>query len=202
MRDASLKAPPGMDGIVIDVRVFSRKERDEALRKREKKQVEQFRKAEKRRMKILTDKRDERLREMLKDEIASEFYDVDGSLLVKAGKKLSSRLLERIDFTSVDFTKDVVKDRELGSRTKKLGADRRGCPGGGPQVLREGDREAFARRRAAAGSGQAGQGLHRQEAETLGGRQDRRHGTATRVWWPGSFPRRTCRICPTGRRWR
>ncbi|HVP56669.1 MAG TPA: DNA-directed RNA polymerase subunit beta [bacterium] len=120
VRDASLKAPPGMDGIVIDVRVFSRKERDESLRKREKKQVEQFRKAEKRRIKILADKRDERLREMLKDAIASEFHHVDGSLLVKAGKKLSSRLLERIEFSDVDFTKEIVKDRDLASRTKKL----------------------------------------------------------------------------------
>ncbi len=120
VRDASLKAPPGMDGIVIDVRVFSRKERDESLKKREKKQVEQFRKAEKRRMKGLTDKRDERLREMLKDEIANEFYHVDGSLLVKAGKKLSSRLLDRIDFSNLDFAKDIVKDRELSARARKL----------------------------------------------------------------------------------
>jgi DNA-directed RNA polymerase subunit beta len=120
VRDASLKAPPGMDGIVIDVRLFSRKERDESLRKREKKQVEQFRKTEKRRIKVLTDKRDERLREMLRDEIASEFYDADGKMTVKAGKKLSSRLLDRIDFSTIDFSRDIVKDRDLGSKAKKL----------------------------------------------------------------------------------
>jgi DNA-directed RNA polymerase subunit beta len=120
VRDASLKAPPGMDGIVIDVRMFSRRERDEGLRKREKKQVEQFRKNEKRRIKGLTDKRDERLREMLRDETASEFCDLEGKMLVKAGKKLSSRLLDRIEFSAVDFSKDVVKDRDLASRARKL----------------------------------------------------------------------------------
>ena len=33
VRDASLKAPPGMDGIVIDIKVFSRREKDETTRK-------------------------------------------------------------------------------------------------------------------------------------------------------------------------
>ena len=33
VRDASLKAPPGMEGIVIDIKVFSRREKDEAARK-------------------------------------------------------------------------------------------------------------------------------------------------------------------------
>ena len=32
VRDASLKAPPGMDGIVIDIKVFSRREKDEGTK--------------------------------------------------------------------------------------------------------------------------------------------------------------------------
>jgi len=36
VRDASLKAPPGMDGIVIDIKVFSRREKDEARRCRKR----------------------------------------------------------------------------------------------------------------------------------------------------------------------
>ena len=34
VRDASLKAPPGMDGVVMDRKVFSRKERDEKQKKK------------------------------------------------------------------------------------------------------------------------------------------------------------------------
>jgi len=40
VRDASLKAPPGMDGIVIDIKVFSRREKDEGTKVQEKKKIE------------------------------------------------------------------------------------------------------------------------------------------------------------------
>jgi DNA-directed RNA polymerase subunit beta len=120
VRDASLKAPPGMDGIVIDVRVFSRKERDEAVRKREKKQIEQLRKAEKKQIKKLVSMRDERIREMLVDEIAGDVVNRDGEPLIKAGRKLSNRLLGKIDFSEVDFSRDLVKDRERSLRARKL----------------------------------------------------------------------------------
>jgi DNA-directed RNA polymerase subunit beta len=120
VRDASLKAPPGMDGIVIDVRVFSRKERDEAVRKREKKEIEQMRKSEKRQIKQLVSKRDERLREMLVDEIAADVVDSEGSVLVKSGKKLTTRTLNKLDLSAVDFSKDVVKDRDTSSRVRRL----------------------------------------------------------------------------------
>jgi DNA-directed RNA polymerase subunit beta len=120
VRDASLKAPPGMDGIVIDVRVFSRKERDEAVRKREKKQIEQLRKDEKRQIKQLMHKRDERLREMLSDEIAAYVLDLEGGTVVKSGKKLTTRTLNKLDLATVDFMKDIVKDRDTSSRVRRL----------------------------------------------------------------------------------
>ncbi|MFH1314116.1 MAG: DNA-directed RNA polymerase subunit beta [Candidatus Eisenbacteria bacterium] len=120
VRDASLKAPPGMDGIVIDVRVFSRKERDEAIRKREKKEVEELRKTEKRQIKRLLAKRDERVREMLVDEIANEVLNHEGETLVKPGKKITTRLLSKLDLSDVDFTKDTTKDRSTCSRVRRL----------------------------------------------------------------------------------
>jgi DNA-directed RNA polymerase subunit beta len=120
VRDASLKAPPGMDGIVIDVKVFARKERDETVRKRDKKQIEQLRKDCKRQIKKLTDRRDERLKEMLVDEMAGEFLDHEGGVLFKAGRKLTSRALDKTDLSSVDFDRDIVKDRGVANRTRRL----------------------------------------------------------------------------------
>ena len=43
VRDASLKAPPGMRGVVIKTRVFSRKERTEEAKKQEKSEIEAVR---------------------------------------------------------------------------------------------------------------------------------------------------------------
>ena len=44
VRDASLKAPPGMKGIIIDTKVFSRKERTEEAKKYEKANVARIQK--------------------------------------------------------------------------------------------------------------------------------------------------------------
>jgi DNA-directed RNA polymerase subunit beta len=120
VRDASLKAPPGMDGIVIDVRVFSRKERDEAVRKREKKQIEQLRKAERKQVKGLLAKRDERLKEMLAGQMVNEIVNLAGEVLVKAGKKLGTRTLNKLDYSEIDFGKDVVKSREISGKARGL----------------------------------------------------------------------------------
>ncbi|MGQ9603433.1 MAG: DNA-directed RNA polymerase subunit beta [bacterium] len=120
VRDASLKAPPGMDGIVIDVRVFSRKERDETVRKRERKQIEQIQKNEKKQIRLLMDKRNERLREMLTDEIADEIVDLDGNVVVKPGRKLTTAVLEKMDFSTLDYTRSLVKNPDLCRRMRKL----------------------------------------------------------------------------------
>ena len=120
VRDASLKAPPGMDGIVIDVRLFSRKERDETIRKREKKEIEELKKALAKQVKQLTSKRDERLLEMLNGEIATEIVDHEGEVVVKAGKKLSTRTLSKLDFSAIDFSGSIVKDRDTSSKVKRL----------------------------------------------------------------------------------
>ena len=42
VRDASLKAPPGMEGVVIDRKVFSRKERSESSRRKEKSLIAEY----------------------------------------------------------------------------------------------------------------------------------------------------------------
>ncbi|MGD8628055.1 MAG: DNA-directed RNA polymerase subunit beta, partial [bacterium] len=120
VRDASLKAPPGMDGIVIDVRLFSRKERDEAIRKRDKKEIEELKKAMGKQVKQLTAKRDERLLEMLNGEIVTEIFDREGEALVKAGRKLSTRTLNKLDFDSIDFSRSIVKDRDTSSKVRRL----------------------------------------------------------------------------------
>jgi DNA-directed RNA polymerase subunit beta len=57
VRDASLKAPPGMDGIAIDIKVFSRKEKDEDRRRQEKKQIERLRRQFKRERDRIVDMR-------------------------------------------------------------------------------------------------------------------------------------------------
>ncbi len=65
VKDASLKAPPGMNGIVIDTKVFSRKERDDKTKKEDVKQVDQARDRFERRRSMLQKDRDTFIRELL-----------------------------------------------------------------------------------------------------------------------------------------
>jgi DNA-directed RNA polymerase subunit beta len=57
VRDASLKAPPGMDGIVIDIKVFSRREKDETTKQQEKKKIEKLRRESKKERERIADVR-------------------------------------------------------------------------------------------------------------------------------------------------
>ncbi|MFH1740039.1 MAG: DNA-directed RNA polymerase subunit beta, partial [bacterium] len=65
VRDASLKAPPGMDGVVMDRKLFSRKERDEKTRKADKEKTAAVRKRIADQIKTIKVSRDEQVFELL-----------------------------------------------------------------------------------------------------------------------------------------
>ncbi len=65
VRDASLKAPPGMKGVVIKTRVFSRKERTEAAKKQEKNEIAAVKKLFDKKICDITKLRNQRLGELL-----------------------------------------------------------------------------------------------------------------------------------------
>ena len=67
VKDASLKAPPGMNGIVIDTKIFSRKERDDKTRKEDIKKIDQSKDRFQRRRTILQKDRDTFIADLLKN---------------------------------------------------------------------------------------------------------------------------------------
>jgi len=94
VKDASLKAPPGMNGIVIDTKVFSRKERDEKTRKEDSKQIDQTSDRFERRRAMLKKDRDEFVADLLLNQKVGDIRTV-GSNRVKVQKG--------------KWTKDVLK---------------------------------------------------------------------------------------------
>ena len=68
VRDASLKAPPGMDGIVIDIKVFSRREKDESTKQQEKKKIERLRRESKKERERIADVRLSSVAEILTEQ--------------------------------------------------------------------------------------------------------------------------------------
>ncbi len=121
VKDASLKAPPGLKGIVIKTRLFSRKKRDADSKKIEKQQIDkidaQIRK-----------KKDELYRTLVLKLIricnglnSSGIRELGGTMVIKKGIKLSDELINSIeDVTKLDYTADWFEDSKANSRIKKL----------------------------------------------------------------------------------
>src|SRR5690606_2989534 len=65
VRDSSLKAPPGMKGIVVETRMFSRKERDKKTKKTDKERIDELRVQISGRISEITGARDRKLLELL-----------------------------------------------------------------------------------------------------------------------------------------
>ena len=121
VRDASLKAPPGMEGVVIDRVVFSRKERSEGSRKKEKKEIEELRAEAKERMDHLRRERDRQLVELLKDAKLGRLRSKhDNSVVVREGTSMSDRLVERVDFSELLPEEAWTDEADVNERVEIL----------------------------------------------------------------------------------
>jgi len=120
VRDESLKAPPGMDGIVIDIKVFSRKERDERAKADEKKKVEALRRGSRKEAKRIKDLRDERIRAILEGETSEKVLDRTGEVLIRAGRKLTGKALEEVDFDLLPADCQVTTDRAVNKKLQSV----------------------------------------------------------------------------------
>ena len=69
VRDASLKAPPGMQGIVIDTRLYSRKDSDSVAREKERETLRELERDYQQRIDQVKETRNEKLSELLRGKV-------------------------------------------------------------------------------------------------------------------------------------
>jgi DNA-directed RNA polymerase subunit beta len=117
VRDSSLKAPPGLKGIVIDTRIYSRKERDKRSKKKDKKTIDDLRFDITKQIGDIERVRREKLVEILVDTTSKEVLNAHtGDEVVSEGKKWSKQLIMKLDFASISikngFCSDSVKNRK------------------------------------------------------------------------------------------
>ena len=99
VRDASLKASPGMKGIVIKTRIFSRKERTEDAKKQEKVDIASVKKAYNKKLFDISNLRNARVSELLDGETSRIVRStVDNSVVVRSGHKYKAEFFETFDF--------------------------------------------------------------------------------------------------------
>jgi len=121
VKDASLKSPPGMDGIVVGVRVFSRQDRSSRSKKEEKRQLDALRRRRNRKREKVDQICNDRLRELFAGETAHHVIDANtGEVLVKSGRKFTAQVLEELDLASIHWGLQLVKDEKKDGRIRSV----------------------------------------------------------------------------------
>lgn len=99
VKDASLKAPPGMQGIVVDSKVFSRKERTDEAKKAERNEIAQIKRRSAKIRQSIIDHRNRRIGEILDGLTSNSLRSkIDNSIMIRAGHKYDAQFLETFDF--------------------------------------------------------------------------------------------------------
>ncbi|MBK8955872.1 MAG: DNA-directed RNA polymerase subunit beta [Saprospiraceae bacterium] len=113
VKDASLKVPPSVEGVVIDKQLYARAKKDKFQKVQEKDLLTR-----------LDDKHDvilnelktvliDKLVKIVKDQLSTGVKSIYGEELIAKGSKYTNALLKKLDFTKVDYfnwTKDTEKN--------------------------------------------------------------------------------------------
>ena len=121
VKDASLKAPPGMKGIVISTKLFSRKKKDTESKKEDKKKLESLEKARKRDLNELHERLGKKLDQLLDGEKSVGIRDVDGDMAIRTGTQLKSDTFQSIsNLDKLDYEKEWVDDKRKNTIIEKM----------------------------------------------------------------------------------
>jgi DNA-directed RNA polymerase subunit beta len=117
VRDASLKAPPGMDGIVIDIKVFSRREKDEGTKQQEKKKIEKLNRESKKERERIADVRLASVSEILQEQLVNVLRSAaSGEPLARKGRKFSPDFILELDLDDLAWGTPVTEDPRVNDR--------------------------------------------------------------------------------------
>ncbi|MBN1155587.1 DNA-directed RNA polymerase subunit beta [candidate division KSB1 bacterium] len=121
VKDASLKATPGLKGVVIATKLFSRKKRDAKSKKQEKKYLDELSDWLDQEKRNAREMRNEKIIKILENEVSVGIRDVEvGKVVIRAKVVLKSEILERIDFDMIDYNQPMVDDQEKNELVRKI----------------------------------------------------------------------------------
>ncbi|MEO7420453.1 MAG: DNA-directed RNA polymerase subunit beta, partial [Thermoanaerobaculia bacterium] len=114
VRDASLKVPPGIEGTIVDVKIFSRKgvEKDVRAKEIEQDEIARLEKNIRDEVRILTEERNKKVRDLLGGKkVNAAVKSRTGQDLLKAGDPITDATLERL--TRQEILRLPVDERRL-----------------------------------------------------------------------------------------
>ncbi len=123
VKDASLKAPPGMRGIVVATRLFSRKKKDANTKKEDKEIIERLELKAKAQHENVVKKLAENLSEHFKGMTCEAIKYIDGKVAIKAKTKITKDTFSAIDVTHLDINSTWFKEDEKNTFVRQIYSD-------------------------------------------------------------------------------
>ncbi len=121
VKDASLKAPPGLKGTVIRTRLFSRKRRDGDSKKIEKKQLDTLEQNHKNAVNAHYSKLVEKITKLTEGNTTTGIRDLDGSVVLRSGTTIKENTFSSMeDITKLDYTLDWFESKKTNNHIKAL----------------------------------------------------------------------------------
>jgi DNA-directed RNA polymerase beta subunit len=118
VKDSSLKVPPGMEGVVIDVKIFSRVE-DQVVEKDRGERIGEVRRLEHEEKARITTALFEELHDLLQgQEVAVMLKEGTVEQYFEEGTKLAKPVLEDVDFSEVDLKTLRVQAQKTNERVR------------------------------------------------------------------------------------
>jgi DNA-directed RNA polymerase subunit beta len=121
VKDASLKAPPGMKGVVISTKLFSRKKKDTESKKEDKKRLESLDRSRRKDLKELQEKLAKKLEQSLVGEKSSGIRDNDGNVVLRSGTSIKEDTFKSVEnLDNLDYNQDWVDDKKKNNLVVKI----------------------------------------------------------------------------------
>jgi len=121
VKDASLKAPPGMKGVVIQTKLFSRKRKDAESKKDDKKRSDRL---DRERRKTLGELREQLARKLgllLNETKSTGVRDTDGNIVFRSGTQFKDDTFLSCDqLETLDHSTDWIDDRRKNAVISKI----------------------------------------------------------------------------------
>ncbi|MBM2839755.1 MAG: DNA-directed polymerase subunit beta [Bacteroidetes bacterium] len=121
VKDASLKAPPGMKGVVISTKLFSRKKKDAESKKEDKRKSDALDRQRRKIVAELRERLETKLGAVLSDEKSVGVRDTDGNVAFRAGTQFKSDTFVNYEhIEKLDYNTDWVEDKRKNSLIQKI----------------------------------------------------------------------------------
>jgi DNA-directed RNA polymerase subunit beta len=103
VKDASLKAPPGTDGVVIEKKLFSKSKKDKTIRATDKGRLQKLEDDHKREMAEFKDELVKKLFQIVNGKTSQGVFNMYSEELISKGTKFTQKNLMSIDYSNVNY---------------------------------------------------------------------------------------------------